>query len=251
MAKFCTKCGSELKDGKCPKCKEETTNEVVTSEAVDVKQSFMDCLEIIKGIFTKPIKTVKKFVTENAFVSGIIMIVATALATGLYKFASLKSMYSSKTGSGFNADDLGSLFTAALSGDVSSFKEPDYFKEFMTTFAYSLVEYALIAVIGYVIITKLFKGNTSIKKMVSMVGVALAVVLCANLVNSALVFIDEEVVGYIRSYIFSIGSIFSFLVLYEGVKETSGIDKEKMFISVASMSVLATVAIDIIHKIFS
>jgi hypothetical protein len=252
MAKFCTKCGSELVDGKCPKCKEEksTTKEVVEVEAVDMKESFMDCLGILKKIFVKPIETVKEFVVENKFVTGIIMIVLTAIASGLNKIATLKSMYGASSGSRFNANDLSDYINSALSGGSFGPAKPDYFKEFMTTFAYNLVEYAVIALVGYLVITMLFKGKATIKEMFSVVGVAFSAVLVAYLLNSILVFIDGEVVGYIRSYVTTFGSIFSYLLIYEGIKKISGIDKEKLFLSVASMCIFATCVIDILHKIF-
>ena len=250
MAKFCTKCGSALEDGKCPKCKEtkkETTKKVeATTEAIDVKESFMDCLNILKKVFVKPIETVKEFVTENKFVTGIIMIVMTAIASGINKIATLKSMFDAKTADSFNLNDLSSL----LKNGNYGLKEPNYFKEFMTTFAYNLIEYAIIAVVGYFVITTLFKGKATIKKMFSVVGVAFSVVLVAFLLNSILVFIDGEVFGYIRSYISTFGTIFSYLLIYEGIKEISGIDKEKLFLSVASMCIFGTMVIDILHKIF-
>ncbi len=254
MAKFCTKCGSELVDGKCPKCKEEKTKtvETVEVEAVDVKQSFMDCLNVFKKIVTKPFEAIKEFVTENKYVAGIIMIVCTAIATGIYKIATLKNMYSANSASRFNANDLGDLFSAALSGgSLSSFAKPDYFKEFMTTFAYSLVEYAALVFIGYLVITKLFKGNATIKHMLTAVGISLSLVLVANLVNSIIIFIDGEAIGYIRTYVMTFASIFSTLILYEGVKSVAEIDKEKMFLGIASMSICATIVIDIAHKIFN
>ena len=120
----------------------------------------------------------------------------------------------------------------------------------MTTFAYNLIEYAVIAVVGYFVITALFKGKATIKQMFSVVGVAFSVVLVAFLLNSIIVFIDGEVFGYIRSYITTFGSIFSYLLIYEGIKEISGIDKERLFLSVASMCIFGTMAIDILHKIF-
>ena len=111
MAKFCTKCGSEMVDGKCPKCKDVKKEEVVvaTTGSVDVKQSFMDCLNVIKGIFTKPFEVIEKFVTENKFITGIIMAVIAAVSTGLYKIATLKNMYSSSSAASFNEGDLSSL----------------------------------------------------------------------------------------------------------------------------------------------
>ena len=253
MAKFCTKCGKELKDGKTCSCEKTVKKEVVATETVDVKQSFMDCLNVVKGIFTKPFEVIEKFVTENKFVTGIIMAVIAAVSTGLYKIATLKNMYSAdSSASSFNSSDLSDLFSSALSGDISSaLQEPDYLKEFMTTFVTNLAEYALIAAIGYLVIAKLFKGTASLKQVVSAVGISLSVVLCANLVNSVLVFIDGEFVANLRTYVASFAGILSTLILYGSVKKIAGINKETLFVTVASMSVFATVVIDLFQKIFN
>ena len=87
--------------------------------------------------------------------------------------------------------------------------------------------------------------------MVTAVALSLSVVLVGNLLNSLLVFIDGDFIGNIRSYISSIAYIFSILVLYESVKEISGINKNRLFVVVASMSVFATVVIDVFQKLFN
>ena len=255
MAKFCTKCGTALENGKCPKCKEEkTTNtvekEVVEVETVDIKQSFMDCLDVFKKIFTKPFEAIKEFITDNKFVAGIIMIVAAAISAGLYKIATLKNIYDSSSGSRFNANDLGDYLNSALSGGSFGPAKPDYIGEFFKTFAYNLVEYAAIALIGYLIVSKLFKGTATVKQMITATGIAVSVVILANLANSIIIFIDGEVFGYIRSYISTFATIFKFLILYEGIKEVGNVAKEKLFITVASICICATIVIDIAHKMF-
>ena len=255
MAKFCTKCGTPLENGKCPKCadapKTEVKKEVVTTtEAVDVKQSFMDCLDVFKKIFTKPVEAIKEFVTDNKYVSGIIMIVVAAISAGLYKIATLKNMFEASSGSKFNANDLGDYLNAALSGGSFGPSKPDYLSEFFKTFAYNLVEYAAIALIGYLIIAKLFKGSATIKQMVAAVGIALSLVIVANLANSIIIFADGEVFSYIRTYISTFGTIFSYLILYEGIKGVAEVDKNKMFLGIASMCICATIVIDIAHKMF-
>ena len=51
MAKFCTKCGKKLEEGKTCDC-EKTT--VVNNNMVN------DYMEVLKGMFTKPLDTMKK-----------------------------------------------------------------------------------------------------------------------------------------------------------------------------------------------
>lgn len=250
MAKFCTKCGKELVDGKacsCSKKKEETV--VTVSNEVNIKESCMDCVNVFKNIFTKPFDAIKEFVCEHKYIAGIILIVLVAISSGLYKIAVLKNMYTSTSAGSFNADDLLGALGSALSGDLS-YGAPNYMKEFFTTFVTSLAEYALIVLIGYLIIAKLLKGKATWKQMITTVAIGLSVVLVGNVINSILVFIDGEFIGNIRSYIASFASIMSMLILYSAVKDVAEIDKNKLFITVASMSVFATVVIDIVKKIF-
>lgn len=254
MAKFCTKCGKKLEEGEICNCSNVNTNQVVESTQkqstkVDVKESFMDCVSVFKKIFTKPMDAIKEFVCDNKFVSGIIMVVVAAITSGLYKIATLKSMYSSSSGS-FNVDDFSSLLDSALSGNLSV-AEPEYFKEFLTTFATSLAEYALIVFVGYLLISKLMKGVATWKQMITAVAISLSVVLVGNVINSVLVFIDGDFIGNIRSYVASFASISSILILFVSVKEIARIDKNKLFMSVASMFVFATIIIDIAKKIFN
>lgn len=255
MAKFCTKCGKKLEEGQVCNCSKaenkKTTKKVVVEEStkIDFKESAMDCLNIFKKIFTKPVEAIKEFVVENKFIAGIIMILVTALSAGLYRIATLKSIYSSSSASSFNANDIANLISGALSGGMNS-TEPEYLKEFFTVSFTNIAQFALIVLLGWVIISKLMKGTATWKQMITAVAVSLSVVLVSNLINSVLVFIDGDFIGNIRSYVASFASIFSNLVLFVSIKEIAGIDKNKAFTAVASMCVVATVVIDIVQKLF-
>lgn len=200
---------------------------------IDFKESGLECVNVFKTIFTKPLDTIKEFVVDNKFISGIMMILVAAITAGLYKLATLKSVYDQINTGYFKSP------------------KPEYLKEFFTTCGNDLLRYALIVVIGYLIINKCLNGKTSLKQMINAVAISLSLVLIANLVNSILVFIDGDAIVYIRTYLTSFASIFSYLVLYKSVKETSKVDQNKLFLSVASMVVFATVVIDILDKLFN
>ena len=249
MAKFCTKCGKELVDGACPSC--TSSEKEIVSGSVDIKASLMECVNVFKKILTKPFDAIKEFVSENKFVAGIIMAIISALSTGIYKIVTLKNVYSSsKSLDSFTSSDFADILNSALSGESVSAK-PEYLKEFMTSFTMNLALSALVIIIGYLIVSKLFKGKTSIKEMINVVAVSLTVIVMANLVNSILVFIDGEFIANLRVYISSFATIMSTLVLYGAVKESADIDSNKLFVSVASMSVLATIAMDLIQKVLN
>ena len=250
MAKFCTKCGKQLEEGMVCDCQTNVAVQptvVASTTKIDVKESLMDCVNVFKKVFTKPVEAIKEFVTENKYIAGVIMILVAAITNGLYKIATLKNMYSSSADS-FNVGDFSNLLGGLLSGESPSLV-PDYLKEFFTSFGTNLVEYALIFALGYVIITKLFKGTATWKQMLNAVAISVAFILVGNVINSVLVFIDGSFIGNIRSYVSSFAYILSILMLYSAVKEVSGVDKNKMFIGIASMSVFATTAIDIVKKI--
>ena len=250
MAKFCTKCGEELTQGEKHICsavknknEEKESSKVIQSD-IDFKEGFTNCLNYLKVLLSKPKEAIDDFVTEKKYFSGILLIFLTAIASGLYRIATLHVAYGANSSKGFSGTELVDLFK------ISFTKEPDYLKEFMTKFATSLAQYALIAILGYFIIKSLLKGKATIKEMFTSVGASLGIVFISFVINAVLVFIDAEVVGYIRTYITSFASIFSILVLYQSVKKVSNINKETLFLATASMSVSATIVIDLINKLF-
>lgn len=258
MAKFCTKCGTELKNGKCSKCdvtkKETVKKEEVkkveptqTESTIDIKGGFNECVEVLKNFFKKPIETIKDFLSESKNVAGMIMILLASIAKGLYKIALLNSVSGklSKPDADFLSTELESI--RELSYD--KIKEPDYFGEFFKEFFTSLGLFALIVIAGWFIVVKVFKKETNIKLVINMTAISLVTVICANVINSGLIYIDEEVIGYIRTYIFTFADIIKYLVFFVAIKEVSKIDDNKLFVSVASVFVLATAALDIILKV--
>ena len=70
MAKFCTKCGKPLVDGKPCDCeKNENQNEV---EQVSFNSNGL--LETVKGMFTRPVSTLQEFVQDHNLVPALILL---------------------------------------------------------------------------------------------------------------------------------------------------------------------------------
>ena len=240
MANFCTKCGKKLEAGEEHTCevKEETKKEETKAEAktattssVDVKGGFTDAGSAIKGIFTKPIDVIESFVTDSKFIAGIILIVMTALAKGLSTVITL-----------WHAFDKVKAYSSY---------EPKYFDEFFKTFATDLVRYAGIAFIAYLVITVILKGKATWKETLAATGLSLIVIIATTIVSTILIFFEGDLVSYIGGYVATFGSAFCMFVLYEGMKAKAGIDKNKLFLSLASVLVGAEIIVDIVNKIFS
>lgn len=231
MANFCTKCGEKLEAGKTHKCegKEEKKVEAkaTTSSSVDVKGGFTDCIEAVKGIFTKPVDTINTFVADSKFITGIILIVATALMSGLSRVLTLWHLY----------------------GD-NDYVKPKYFDEFFETFVTDFAKYAAIALIAYLIISIILKGKATWKETVSATGISLIVTFFAVIINTILVFFEGDLVSYIYNYVSVFASAFSVVVLFEGLKLKAEIDKNKLFVTLASTYVCAAIVVDLLTKIF-
>ena len=65
MAKFCTNCGKKLKDGEVCNCKK------VEISTKDFNSYMTSLLNVLKGMFVKPIDTLKSFIADSNFVFSI------------------------------------------------------------------------------------------------------------------------------------------------------------------------------------
>ena len=127
---------------------------------------------------------------------------------------------------------------------------PKYFDEFFKVFAIDLVRYAAIAFIAYLVITVILKGKATWKETLAATGLSLIVIIATTIVGTILVFFEGDLVLYISGYVATFGSAFCMFVLYEAMKAKAGIDKNKLFLSLASVLVAAEIVVDIVNKIF-
>lgn len=63
MAKFCNKCGKPLVDGICPDCSKKDEKKERTEVEASESNLLTDYLDILKGMFTSPVKTMEKNIT--------------------------------------------------------------------------------------------------------------------------------------------------------------------------------------------
>ena len=87
MAKFCTKCGKKLEEGqKCDCEKKEKVEAVVEEKEVITINNDManDYLNAVKGMFSRPVDTMKEYSKRSKFNLGLIMIVINCIISGLF-----------------------------------------------------------------------------------------------------------------------------------------------------------------------
>jgi len=212
--------------------KETKTTKATANTNIDIKEGFTDSVKAVKGIFTKPVETIKEFVADSKFITGIILIVTTALAHGLQTVITLLHSYNKIKSSYYTPPT------------------PKYFDEFFRVFATNLVRYLAIAFIAYLVITIILKGKATWKETLSATGLSLIVMIFAVIITTILIFFEGDLITYIASYVSTFAGFFTVAVFFEAIKEKAGIDTNKLFISLASVFVGAEIVVDIVNKIF-
>ena len=167
MAKFCTKCGSPLEEGKQCKCEREK-KEVKTVSGSNFVDLLKEYLEVVKSLVKKPIDTLKEKNDESNFNLALISIGVTSIILGFVMCFVVKNLVS-----GF-----------------SGFVEIPYVKVFLVGFITMAAMISVMALIAYVIIDKLLKSETSIKKMFILFGLS-SIVFAEVLIIAALLAVFE------------------------------------------------------------
>ena len=241
MAKFCTKCGRKLEDGKpCPCEKEEkkvekeesTEKKVSRSEpTTDINWYVNSFIDMIKGIFVKPIDTIKKFATEEYFILGIIVIILNALLTGVMVYLvneeapGFISMMLSLLGA--DSFSFGALF------DVSFMKVLLYVALFM------LVGFGVSGLMIYVMAGPLFKTNISIKRTFALIGTCATLTILTTIVAIIAVYISTKAF----LVVLLLAGVLYLCHLYHGIQKISNIDENKQGYTFLVAVAVATFAV--------
>ena len=193
MAKFCTKCGSPLEDGK--KCKCESEKVVVktntSSNFTDLLKKYVD---LVKESFKKPVDVVKENATEDNFNLSLISIGITSISMGLFICLIIKNMF----------------------GGFSGMVEIPYVKVFLVGFITIAAMISILACTTYLLIEKVFKANTSIKKMFVLFGLSSIILAVAFLVASVLALVDINIM--VPYTVIAIGGILWFAYNIKGIE---------------------------------
>ena len=84
MAKFCTKCGKPLEDGKACSCVEKEKKEKAVNTKIDIKEYSNLFLEVTKGIIKEPVDTIKKHSKKENLLFGSLAVLLNSILTGIY-----------------------------------------------------------------------------------------------------------------------------------------------------------------------
>lgn len=236
MAKFCTKCGKELVDGNPCECEKvvETKN-----ENKDISSLLTEFIEVTKKMFSKPIDTLKENSKESKFNLAIVAAVSLLITMGLFVFVLIKEWFLKLA---FGLTGLSGFSSLSSSIDVP------FFKVFISAGITSILYIALLAVVTYVIATKVLKGKTSIKKLFIMYSFSSIVLSIFLLLGTIAIFINPT----LAIIIVCAGSMLNMYYNYKGLEHSIKIDVNMLgYIFVPSILITSYVLQFIIPKIFN
>ena len=222
MAKFCTNCGKELKDGKCD-CVKTKESSVITSDL------FEKCKEVVKGLFNKPLTPIKENTNEGNFNFGLIALVIASIMTGLFSY--------------FLLDNLSSF-------SVLGFRliKISFIKTFITSFIFAAIWYAILGCTIYLLATKLFKLNINVKEVFTFIGILSIYLILAFIVSIILIFVSVKLMALVMLIVSLIYSVY-FIV---GLMEVTNIDKDKIaYLYIPSILITAFIVYYVLPRLLS
>lgn len=232
MAKFCSKCGKPLEDGKPCSC--EGTVKTSSTSQKGFGEMLKEYWELVKNVFKKPVTIVEENASEDKFGVALISMGASGAVMGLFLCLLMKKLVGALV-SGF--------------GSLSSSIDVPYVKFFLMGFVVMAGTFALMAAIGYFVFGTMFKANTSIKKMFVLVGLTSIIETVALAGCSVLALFElSEVIIYCMAGLVAASSILSIVYFVKGVDKYAKIDADKLGYAVAITYLVTSVAVYLITQ---
>ncbi|MBQ8132370.1 MAG: zinc ribbon domain-containing protein [Bacilli bacterium] len=244
MSKFCTNCGSPLKDGKCEKCdkeketktsKKEESKEVVEVGSNEMVNGFKD---ILKNIFKKPVATIKKYSTEANMNFGLVAMGINAVAMGLLVHVLLNNILK-----------IAGLTMATINQALGEIQP--YLQMFGITIdtnfglkagiAMAVLSAIMVGVI-YVMGNMVFKKTMDYKKIIATVGVSETFLTIAALGAIVLSYVNVA----IALIFFLVVAMFSVVTLYQSIGETTDLESNEIIYTTGAAITIPVIAITIV-----
>ena len=266
MAKFCTKCGKPLVEGTTCNCGNTEQQPVVETlnfeqpsmkdfqQASNMNQTMMnqpqggmaqpskaknilnDCLAVIKGFFKKPVTTIEANADDSKFTNALALAGVFAASVMAFVLVVLGDLYSTLEK------------TMTMGGLVEAPElEVPYIKVGLITFITVAGTLALMALLAWLILAKLFKVNTTYKKVFGIYAVSSIISAAAALVATVCTFIDYRIAFIVLALGFALNTHYVSVT----IKAAGQADENKLgYVVVIAQYVAIFVVAFLLYKIF-
>ncbi len=241
MAKYCSHCGKELKDGQKCDCQKDKVSKKEESEKKQetASEMFQTYLDVAKGIYTHPIDTIQKYAKKKNFLLAMIMIAINCLVTGLFAFLLVKELMN------YTKEVMGVL-SYSIAGNMTSKDVP--LTIVFVVFLFMAAGFFTTGGMLTLFAGPVLKTKTSFKQIISLIGVCSVLTTISTLAVIVCMYISIP----LALIVLLLAGILYLTYLYHGFMEITEIDRNKLgYIFTASVAVATFVVIYILPKIFS
>lgn len=193
MAKYCIHCGRKLEDG-----------EVCTCQIKQQEERKNDFLDIVKGMFIKPIDTIKKYTMDKYFKIGLILIGILSIAVALFVLSLVSNV------------------TINVVGVHYSFTVP-FLQIFLASLAGGILGSIIYIGFLYIVNGIIFKGDKSFQKYVVFYGINAVIPIVSLIIAAILMFI----IPMFGLCILVLGYVLNMLYIYRGLEYLGVKDKNR------------------------
>lgn len=237
MAKFCTKCGKALEEGKKHVCDnvEEVEEKVVNnSKTNDYVNSYLD---MVKKVLTKPVDMIKEYTNEENFNLSIIALILNCAVTGIFVYLILKE---AMNGLGMLSSVIG-LGSFGL-GNI----EIPFMKIFMGGLLFMAVWFVVCALMIFLIANVFMKDKITFKESIVLVGNTSVFTTITTVISIVLVYISVK----LMAFVYIVAAVFYLTYLYQGISDKTELDKNKIsYVFVPSVLVAIFVVVYVLPRI--
>ncbi len=206
MAKFCIHCGKKLKDGEVCDC--------MANVQVQTNDLGTNLIDVLKGMFMKPIDTIKSYTEEKHFNLALVLVGILSLSTALFMMSLIKNVAEMATSS------MGGLTLYAMTSVSSQIPYLQiFFIGLISVIAFAFIYTGLL----YLVNSVMFKGERSFKKVFTMYGVNSVVTSVTLLVTAIFMFINV----FLGLLVLVLGSMLNMVYVYKGIERLGVKDKNK------------------------
>ena len=200
------------------------------------KNILNDCLAVIKGFFKKPITTIEENADDSKFTNALALAGVFAVSVMAFVLVVLGDIYSTLEK------------TMTMGGLVEAPElEVPYIKVGLITFITVAGTLALMALLAWLILAKLFKVNTTYKKVFGIYAVSSIISAAAALVATVCTFIDYR----IAFIVLGLGIALNTHYVSVTMKAAGQADENKLgYVVVVAQYVALFVVAFLLYKIF-
>lgn len=250
MAKFCTKCGKPLQDGKPCSCTVKKEKEIAVKMQVDedeeeideskVGSMLDDFMVVIKGMFKKPVNTIEKNLNVKNYNLALVSIVINLVLFGLLGHVFIDNCLKNV---GFSLNNVEGLISG-IDENITSMNNLNI--GLKCGIGMGVVSLCMIGIL-YLMHNEVYKKKINVKKIMVLVGITEVFLSVGYLLSMVVSFISL----FLALVVFIAFTIIFFVYLYQGYLLLAKTKKSQSIYSYIAGMVIPVVAFSIVTGIAS